>query len=306
MTSDQTIGIYGQGLFGSDTPTQNRKYLGQLQTSAFNLMMLFTLHVDAHFDLAWSSTPIASNGAITNEWTGMQEPKLPDLVRGLRQGGFDTILFSVGSADVSDWHNIQTALEGTADDWDHLQKNFRAVADWLQIDGFDIDCEEPDILPRTIAAAAAMLAPLGAKNIITCAPYGDQTSLDWWLSCMEVIVNRNGRQLVDWWNVQDYGWAAADPRQWLAGVEKQQDAIGVKDPAAFIRPGFAATGADGDRPGRTPRQMQDVLDGLVDLQLTGSFVWNARTILDAVSPPAPAPRAYAEALRNGLDGRPGR
>src|SRR5947209_6352689 len=95
MASELDIGLYGQSLFNDDNNATNISNLGELVGSGFTTLMLFSLHVDPYANLSWGNNPIASSGRIVYPYKKSQNPPLPEILRQLRVGGFNTILFSV-------------------------------------------------------------------------------------------------------------------------------------------------------------------------------------------------------------------
>lgn len=277
----EVVALYGQALFKKDDPETNEEQLRALRGSGFDTVILFALHVHPDGELFYSDVPIAQNGVISPQ----ANPHLPQLVAALRQGGAQTVLFSIGAGGVADYQNIQALLQ-TKGGQAALEKNFQAVASWLKIDGFDLDDEEDGISPKTIATLATLLHPLSKKGILTAAPY---TEMDFWLACLEEVFKQSGEQLFRWWNLQVYG--GADAEGWitsLAGFIKSHD-VGLTDANAFIVPGYSVAGS-------TPGE---ICAALSDLEVGGGFLWNAGSIFASGSPP----KVWAKAIVDGLSGR---
>ncbi len=275
------VGLYGQALFKANDPPVNNEQLKALQGSGFTTVLLFALHVDQDGNLSYSDVPMAQNGQISNQ----ANPQLPQLVAGLRQGGVDQVLITIGSADVLDYHHIQELLK-TPQGREILLRNFTAVASFLGIDGFDFDDEEEGITTDTIAALAKMVYPLGRKNLLTAAPYTDQ---EFWLECLEKVFIQNGFQLFTWWNLQIYGGADAD--DWITAIAKliAEDKVGLKSANAFIVPGYSLDEI-------TPQQ---VCAAISRLTVGGGFLWNAAGVFQSTTPP----KGWADAIVDGLHKR---
>ncbi|MFE9425926.1 hypothetical protein ACFYNO_23515 [Kitasatospora sp. NPDC006697] len=160
--------------------------------------------------------------------------------------------------------------------------NFKAVAQWTGVDGFDFDCEE-DVRASTIATMVAALAPVSTGGVITLCPYD---RMSWWISCLEEVYRAHGNQVVRRLNLQDYGGAV--PRDWIAGLAAAKNRTGVREPAAFLSAGeFVAP----------PSELCPVFADHARAGLRAGYLWQYGTF-------AAPTRAYAQALFNGLSGRP--
>ncbi|MBC3844417.1 hypothetical protein GXW82_42650 [Streptacidiphilus sp. 4-A2] len=306
MNADYRTVLWGQSQFNTDDNAKNIVQVVELVKAEFNTLILFTIHVDAKGDLYWADKPLAAGGRIVYPWRDEgQDPSLPALVALLRAGGVETIMFDIGSGSpfppapqVRDWHHIETLL-GKPDTRKALIQNFVVVAEWLGLDGFDFDCEEDDILPDTIATMAALLKPVGAKQLITCSPYMTKS---WWLLTLKLIYMDNGqKQLVDWWNLQVYG--GADPVDWIDTMKQYPGPIGVTNPEAFMVAGYSAWTDPLTNPqGQTPKEICEELGGLTrqGIKLGGGAIWQSVAVFGSDYPIG----AYSSALLNGLNGRP--
>ncbi|MFD8600226.1 hypothetical protein ACFV1L_35020 [Kitasatospora sp. NPDC059646] len=283
MTSGYDIGLYGQGLFDTDDNARNRQALADLSGSGFTTLVLFTLHVHPSGDLYLGDNVLAGGGRIVYRWRDVQKPGFPELVAGLRAGGFRSVLFSIGFGGPptpEDWQHIQDLLDrgrGQA-----LVANFAAVAQWTGVDGFDFDCEE-DIRSDTIATMTGELVRLGRSHVITLCPYD---RADWWLECLAKVFSRVGTQVVRALNLQTYG--GADPQTWLAAVTASQARTGVKDPKGFLSAG---------REAGPPTSLCQAFRADGRLGLTSGFLWQYGVFTDPAA-------GYAAAVRDGLSGRP--
>jgi hypothetical protein len=288
MNADYRTVLWGQSQFNTDDNAKNITQVVELVKAQFNTLILFTIHVNESGELYWSDEPLASGGEIVYRWRDRgQDPSLPALVALLRAGGVETIMFDIGSG--SPPPPAPPVLD------EALKANFVAVAEWLGLDGFDFDCEEDDILSKTIVDAAELLEPVGAKNLISFSPYNHE---NWWLGILEQIYNQNGkRQLVDWWNLQVYG--GADPKTWIDAMKHYPRPIGVPDPAAFMVLGYAAGTDFGSL---SPKGMCEALAGLTrqGIRLGGAAVWQSGAVFES----GYLPSEYSTALLNGLAGRP--
>jgi hypothetical protein len=295
--------LYTHGLFA-----ENDNHLDDLMNSGVTTLVLWSLHVHANGDLFYNDTLLASNGTV-NSGTGEGKinPNMPsDLARLRSQGGIGTVMFSIGAGggcddkghcwEPDDFHNIHTLL-ATKQGTDLLKANFKAVTQWLSLDGFDLDNEE-EVAVITVATLAAILVPLGKKNIITFCPSSspDET---FWLKCMTATYDPKVRvQLVKWWNLQYYG--GADPGTWIQEMKDyiaQRHEIGVSNPNSFMCPGVNVEGLD---PADVQAQFKSWQDG--GLALQGGFLWN----LDLIYANGRKPADYAKTMAAGLKGQAGR
>ena len=296
---DANLILYTHGLFAENDDDQ------KLMNSGFTTLMLWSLHVHDNGDLFYNDTLIVSNKEI-NSGTGTDKinPNMPvDLARLRNEGGVKNVLFSIGAGggcdnkgkcwEPDDFQNIQKLLAtkaGTAT----LTDNFTALAKWLKIDGFDFDNEE-NVTPITIATLAAILVPLGRKNIITFCPSFNPNET-FWLQCMSATYDPKVRiQLVKWWNLQYYG--SADPKTWIPGMKDymQTHPIGVSDANSFMCPGVDVSTLD-------PAGVQEQFESWQhndSLALQGGFIWN----LDAIHARGDTPADYAKAISDGLNAR---
>ncbi|RKE23109.1 hypothetical protein [Streptomyces sp. TLI_171] len=283
MTSGYGIGLYAQGLFDTDDNATNRAALAALSGSGFTDLILFTLHVHPSGDLYLGDHVIARDGKIVYLWKDTQNPSFPELVKGLRAGGFRNVLFSIGFGGPptpEDWQHIQDLLDrGQAR---VLAANFKAVADWTGVDGYDFDCEE-DVRTSTIADMATLLAPFGASGVITLCPYD---KMDWWLDCLAEIHQRHGNQLVRGLNLQVYGGAI--PGDWLTALSAAKARTGVRDPAGFLSTGYLVA-----PPAALCPEFAE--DGRLGLR--SGFLWQYGSF-------DRTPKEYAAAVRDGLSGGP--
>ncbi|MFF4341766.1 hypothetical protein ACFY00_17750 [Kitasatospora sp. NPDC001540] len=281
-SSGYDIGLYGQGLFDTDDDARNRRALQDLSGSGFTTLVLFTLHVHPSGDLYLGDNVIARNGAVAYRWKDTQDPSFPALVRGLRAGGFRTVLFSIGFGGPpapEDWQHIQELLDQGRGGV--LVANFKAVAQWTGVDGFDFDCEE-DVRVSTVATVTTELAKVAPGGVITYCPY-DRTQ--WWIDCLAEVHRTHGNQVVRGLNLQVYG--GADPLDWIARLTARKGSTGVTDPAAFLSAGQFV---------RPPADLPAMFADYGRAGMRAGFLWQYGTF------ELPA-RDYAKAVLAGLSER---
>jgi len=270
-----------------------------VQSSGFTTVILWTMHVNANGDFYYNGTLVVSNGAVTGPFAST----LPGLIKELRTGGsVNTVLFGIGSADVSDFANIKSLLS-TATGTALLQSNFAAMVQALDIDGFDFDLEEFPYseFTATVVQLAQMLFNDYGKFTTFC-PYSDQ---DWWLEAAQQIYAQSGNAgIVRWWNLQCYaGGGGNTPADWVQMISENSSSIGVTNPNAYIVPGYWCANGPGCDSGQCPPSIESTFAGLRGV-VQGGFIWNSGDIFSCDAGGAcggsAAPSDYAQAIINGL------
>ncbi len=286
------IAVYGDMFINDDSA------LGPLTDSGFTTAILGSIHVWPNGDLYHADKLWVSNGKVNCGPDKKQiNPNLPECIRKLRSGpnGFLAVLAYIGSGGSDtqkpeDWHHVEKCLASPSGR-ETLEKNFKALAEWAGLDGYDFDCEE-EIQPETIATMASMLAPFGRQGIITYAPYGVPDE-DFWLETMRLIFSEHGKQLVKWWNLQNYG--GADPSDWIDAMKRyiKDHDIGVTNPKALMVTGVFASDGPNAIEQKFAKWQKD------GLGLQGGFIWNYGGTVG----PNRRPSDFASAIANGLAGR---
>lgn len=304
MSNGRNIVLYGSGLFGADDPTTNQRQLQAVQDSGFTTVILWTLHVQSNGDVYYNDTLIVQDGQFSEGCD-----YLPELVTKLKSGGtVDKVLFCIGSADVSDFENIQN-LMGTRFGLKVLHDNFKALVNTLPIDGFDFDLEEYpfESYTDTVVQLTLMLHRNYGMTVTYC-PYMDES---FWLNCLAQVYAQNGnQQIVGWFNLQcDAGGVGNDPGYWAGQIKNYSSPLGIDNPAAFVIPGYWCANSSGGGNcdgGDCPASMQEIFAGLAkaDPGINGGFVWNSGDIFACESSGqcqgAMTPQAYAQAIIKGL------
>lgn len=300
--SNANVVLYGSGLLNSGNPATDQAQMQAVQSSGFSTVILWTLHVNANGDFYYNGTLVVSNGAVTGPFAST----LPGLIQQMRTGGsVSAVLFGIGSADVSDFANIQSLLStpaGTA----LLKSNFAAMVQALDIDGFDFDLEEYPLSSFTdTVVQLAQLLYAGYGKFVAFCPYYDP---QWWLGCAQQIYQQSGTAgVVRWWNLQCYaGGGGNSPSDWVSLIAANASSIGVTDPNAYIVPGYWCANRPGCDSGQCPASIQSTFSGLSGT-VQGGFIWNSGDIFscessDGCGGGGMAPGDYAQAIINGLSG----
>ncbi|MBC8031270.1 MAG: hypothetical protein H7Z16_14245 [Pyrinomonadaceae bacterium] len=284
MTNGYNAALYGSGLFQSDNPSINQEQLEAIQGSGFTTVILWTLHVDAVGNFNFNGPPaIVSVGSTGSEFNSTDFGYLPQLITDLKSGGVGKVLFCIGSADVSDFHNI-AALLSTESGTQTLKNSFGALVNALPIDGFDFDLEEFDQDYTDTIVQLTFMLNQNYGSLITYCPF---TNIGFWTNCLaEVYQQNNNQQIVSWFNLQCYsGGAGNDPNSWVDDINSQ---YGVSDPNAFIMPGYDA---DADGP---PSNICQIFN---TVGVKGGFIWNSSEIFGGSYTPAD----FASAITDGLN-----
>lgn len=281
------VGLYG-GLF-QGTDAENQQQLEALSGSGFNTIVFWSLHVMPSGTLVLNGKPLTVNDGVVS-W---QLKHFAPLIQGLRAGGVDNVLFSIGSGS-SDFEHMR-ALLATPQGKETLTKNFNALMDALPIDGFDYDleyngsCGQYTHLTQTVVELSLLFQSYGSGYVTFC-PFNCE---DFWLNCMAEIVEKNQQwthaQAVQWWNLQTYG-PYVSPAAWAQamttyGVKK----LGITDPSAFIAPGYSIEQLSQPSDLQTAVEQQGVTGG--------AWIWNSGYLFES----AYAPSDWAHAIINGLN-----
>lgn len=287
----QRLVLFAPGLFCDEDTSEAQ--LTALEGSGFTTVVLFTLRIQEEGDLRSCNRPaVTLDGKIAD---GIN-PKMPELLQKLRDQGVETILQSISAGgpptpvDFIRAQNLLATEEGTQT----LTRNLQVWADFLKIDGFDFDDEEPgvdtggQIEPATIATLAEILAPMGQQNLITADP-SFEPSIEFWLEAMALIQAKEGKQLMSWMNLQTYGGAI--PPDWIQAMESFKKPIGVTDFPGFLVAGFSVqiSGA--------PSDVCTALTGWKD-QVSGGMLWN----MGLVEQEGFTFAGYSQAMVDGLAG----
>lgn len=283
MSNGYNVVVYGSGLFGNNNPSVNQQQLEAIQGSGVTTIILWTLHVDAVGNFNFNGLPaIVSVGASGSEFNSTDYGYLPQLITDLKSGGVSKVLFCIGSADVTDFHNI-TALLSTEGGTQTLFNSFSALVNALPIDGFDFDLEEFDQDYTDTIVKLTLRLNQNYGSMITYCPF---TEIDFWTNCLtEVYQQNNNQQIVSWFNLQCYaGGGSNNPNNWVADINSQ---YGVSDPNAFIVPGYDAE----ESPPSNICQIFTTLD------VKGGFIWNSSEIFSGSHTPAD----FASAITTGLN-----
>lgn len=289
MSANPIVGLYGNPFGGTDS--ENASNLTALQNSGFNTLVFWSLHVMPSGTLVLNGKPLTVNNGVVS-W---QLQELAPLIQGLRSGGFNRILFSIGSGS-SDFDHIQS-LMGSQEGMTTLLTNFDALMDALPIDGFDYDleynvsgtgCDQYNAMTNTVVQLSLLFQSYGS-GIVTFCPFNCE---NFWLNCMEQIVQQNTQwvndQVVQWWNLQTYG-PAVSPSQWAQTMTQfGLSNLGIKDASSFIAPGYSVDYE------QTPSQLQSDVQG--QGVTGGAWLWNTGSLFAS----SYSPTDWAQAIITGL------
>lgn len=285
-----TAAVYGGGplYFGG------QQVIDDLKESCFTAIVAWCIHVAEDGTLVYNDKPVLAEGG---EYKA--GPEWPRRLADLKQGGsVRTVLFSVGSGGVADFHHIQSLIksQGTRPN-SILYKNFRALKDAIPIiDAIDFDDE--DLFDQsTTVEFALMLYELGYH--VTFCPY---SGTDFWVSCLHELELKHAG-LVTGFNLQCYsGGSGNDPQAWIDAIRKK---MGPDfDAKGFVFPGLWSRHGEECRAGGCPSDIESRFADWKPLGIRGGFIWLYDDIKKcASSGTCPGPmdsRDYAEAIVKGL------
>ncbi len=233
------ICAYANDLFATDDPALNQQRLNDIQWSGLNSLILWPIHLEENGDMNYGDdqTPIVQGGVFLEQrWS-----YLPPLLAALRSSGAIQVIHAgTGGAppndpETPDDYRIIKKLLGTEEGRETLRRNFGALAQALNLDGYELDFEDGDSDTSTTVNFSLLLAGLGLG--VSYCPYED---MEFWRDCLAgVFAGNNEKQIVRWLNLQCYAGGAFEvPSAWVSFLRASQTAIGVGDPAAFVHPGL--------------------------------------------------------------------
>jgi hypothetical protein len=262
--------VFGGGPFYSG----GTAVMNDLRASGFTTIMLWSIHVNSNGDLVMNDKLVASNGSYVGASTW------PGQLATLKQAptSINRIELSVGSAGVSDWHNIQSLInsQGTGSG-SILYRNFQALINATGADAVDDDDEDLNDVTSTVQFGN-MIASLGKK--VTLCPY---TSSGFWQSVKSQLGGT-----VDRIYLQDYaGGAGNDPASWGS-------ALGMTvDPGLWCRNGSGC--GSGDNPSSVQSKMAAWKSSA---GIGGGFMWLYDDMQACSSQGTTA--QYASAINNAI------
>ncbi len=287
------IAIYGNGLFQDGYPTPPVPYATQAQqlNQGITTVILWSIHIHDGGDLYLNNTLFVSKGQIQYATDGSSgvNPDYPALVKQLMSGGsVRDLLVSAGAwGTTSDF----TAWLGARE---QVKANLAVLQSTFGITGVDFDYEGVygDETQKMIVTLTLDVGSLGLYA--TYCPYMQSS---FWTGCLaDVYAQNNSQQIVKWMNLQCYaGGANNNPLQWAQAVQQTAN-TGVSDPYAFIVPGYAVEGAEGEG----PSSIQQAFSQLAGSGITGGFLWNSGGIFSTEPSGGPTPADYAAAINAGL------
>ncbi len=185
-------GILGGGPIYKQVP----KNVGELKTSGFNELIVWSVEVNSTGDLNLNGEfPLTSAGAYVGNTT---YPHFAAQLAKIKLGTVKRVTLSVGSSNFGDWEDIKALVDaqGTGPN-SILYKDFAAVKAALPVDAIDFDDENSYDAPSTVKFAL-MLGKLGYK--VTMNPY---TNNSYWISVVSQI-NAKHAGLVDGIHLQTF------------------------------------------------------------------------------------------------------
>jgi len=284
------------GIYASGTlyPPGGKQVVEELRRSGMTTVIVWCIHVHPNGDLAFNDTVIVSGGQYVGDraW--------PDLILALKQqpSSVNRVLFSVGSADVLDFHNIKRLIEdqGTGPQ-SILYRNFALLKELMPvIDGIDFDDEDLFEVATTVKFAT-MLHQL--RFTVTFCPFNRN---EFWVECLKQL-NGPTPGLVSGFNLQCYaGGSGNEPGQWISEVAK---AMGPGfDAKRFVRPGLWCRHGKHCREGECPKSVFETLRGWKSSGIDGGWIWMLGELEgcrdSGVCQEPMDTTAYAKAIVNGL------
>jgi hypothetical protein len=258
-----------------------------LDGSGFRTVVAWTLHVTAGGDLRFNDEALVTAGRYVGD------PAWPGRLASLKgPGNVRQLLFSVGSAEVQDFHHIQTLIgrQGTGPG-SILNRAFSALKAAIPVtDGIDLDDE--DLLdPATTVAFSRMLGGLGLR-VSFCA-FGDP---QFWINCLAVLESQ-APGLVGALRLQCYaGGAGNDPAAWIRQVQAR---MGPEfDAQGWVQPGRWCRHGRGCRLGNDPDAMEAQFHAWKPAGIRHGFLWLYDDLLACYDHGRAAD--YAAAIRQGL------
>lgn len=285
-----TAAIYGGGPFYFG----GQKVIDDLKGSGFTTVVAWCIHVAEDGTLVYNDEPV-----LVRAGEYVAGPEWPKQLADLKQGGsVKTLLFSVGSGGVQDFHHIQSLIEsqGTGPD-SILYRSFKALKGAIpDIDAIDFDDE--DLFDQnTTVEFALMLHKLGYH--VTFCPYFSPT---FWVTCLhDLEVKHPG--LVTGFNLQCYsGGSGNDPQPWIDAIrEKMGPGFDAK---GFVFPGLWSRHGGDCQEGDCPSDIKARFAEWKPTGIRGGFIWlydDIRKCADSGTCPGPMnSKDYAEAIVRGL------
>jgi hypothetical protein len=294
-------GVFDSGYAGEQQTEEFSQYISEIQSSAFNVVILSTFHVDTLGNL-FGSVPLVTNGVFNPNWPSDQSdamnPVVPSLYQALAASG-RTLLYSIGNSagtagDMAALQQILAAPGSPA--YQNLSNNIQILAQNLSISGVDFDFEPSEYSEtngETVVAFTNFVNELGLQ--VTYCPYMVE---QFWLDAQaQAYANAGSSQpVVSWYNLQCYsGGAGNSPADWVQAIESYgASKLGIDNPAAFIVAGYDLQGG--------PSGVQDRFALLTrsDPGINGGFLWQLGDMVN-LGPNAVA--EYGAAVANGLAGQ---
>lgn len=289
-------GIYCGGILHRD-----QAVIEDLRDSGFTTVIAWPVRVDPAGDLVFDDVPLVQGG----RWVG--DPSWPQRLASMKEGGtVNRLLFSVGSAESTDFTHIHDLMAGYGTGASSpLYRSFACLREAVPvIDGIDLDNE--DHLDReTVVGFGKMLVELGWE--LTFCPDRNQ---EVWLDALVALWDwRPG--CVAGFNLQCYsGGFGNDPGEWMSAIARRE--LPGLDLSRFVQPGLwcvhgtpCAAGEDSRCPDSVRRQLAAWVEGC---GIRGGWLFLLEHLVACASsracPAGPMTlAAYAEAIRAGIERR---
>lgn len=283
-----TIEVFGNGLFGTNDSSTNDAQLAQLQASAFNSVILWSVHVAANGDLTYNDTPLVTGGTFNPDLSYMAS-----YVAALREQG--EVWWGVGSWGASDFSNLG-ALLSTATGTATVTDTFRTLFAALPADGVDFDMEESyDADMQNTIIDFTLLLTRSLNVGVTYCPYMDEP---FWLNCLAgVYAANNQQQVVRRLNLQCYaGGAGNTTTSWLTRMTAFSKPLGIQSIESFLVPSNWVQSDDGTQKFTPAQTCTFFSQSDIRENAGGGFLWNTSEIFASGYTAA----EYAQAIVDGL------
>jgi len=312
---------YNTAAYAGDVagPGQLQDHVADIQASGLTTVILFALHVGRKMteyptmqvgDLIYNHFPqnlIVRGGKFKPNNSPAIAAWPAQVARLKQQGSVTKVFVALGGAcpPIYDFTTIQnmfnTGQAGTLKDNIVALKNAFTVNGVCAIDGFDFDCEEPDIDLQTFLVFSRLLFGLGFE--VTFCPFA---SISDWQDRMQALWDQGMK--VSWWNLQCYSGGSDNPGRLPEWIEALAKVVGKQAAPSYLVPGIAAAGADDAYPDLCPTGQDSVWStfrGWNNPRLAGGFLWTYDAL--AAKPTLCGGQnnlaAYVKAINGALGGK---
>lgn len=286
------LGAYITGLFDSSKSCKSGPTAHAMSSSAMTDYLIWSIHVDADGNLHYNGVELVNNGIVDAQTANCIKEVI---VQGRNAGRLERVWLSIGSGGgPTDFTHIDNILNGGGEKQTNLLNNFKVIADYFELYGFDYDNEDqigniPVIVNLTVA-----LYHQNPNYRFSFCPYGYSAgAAPYWISCLQGIYSHLGTQPVEGFNLQCYaGGSNSDPDGWVSMVEGSHG-TGITNAGALIRPGLAVLGSQS----YPPYSPSDMTRNLHSWGSRGGWIWNTENVFNNGNNPTIAD--YANAIIAG-------